>query len=544
MLQASGSSIFESIQRGDIDRVSHVLQQDRGVLKQKGWGGFTALHFAALHGNRPMAELLLNSGADPNIPCDAGQTPFHFACRNGNIYIMHKMMQHGADLHTVDEQGKTSLHHAVGGGSVIATQYLWETGMFRFTDVDNFKVTPLHLAASTGNSDVVRYLLRANRCAPEAVDHQGATALHVAAEKGMIEVCWLLLKSAGLHILHMKNHTGLTPLDLCNQGNTFRHKQLSRILMHFSQRPKDLIPKESYVMYFWMLLLPSLSGAAVLIIAAALGEYGAVFSAVLFPCVAKVILSQYHRLSSFQRLPNPVYLGTLTAGLIHSIACFLYKILPSFWPAYTLLNFSLVHFCVLAGLFWKVLTQNPGKLKEADTDSQFSSIGDLIEAGKSPDRFCIYCELIQVDNCKHCRLCDMCIQDYDHHCLFLNQCVGRDNHRIFILFIMSMLMAHLIFILCAVYYLYLKLSGLQLSDWGSVAGREAWVLLLTLLNFLSLTWVGWLLVEQLHAISMGTTTYFRWYNHKGPSKRQRLGTILSFLLEGKRRQERSQTFNI
>lgn len=36
MLQASGSSIFESIQRGDIDRVSHVLQQDRGVLKQKG----------------------------------------------------------------------------------------------------------------------------------------------------------------------------------------------------------------------------------------------------------------------------------------------------------------------------------------------------------------------------------------------------------------------------------------------------------------------------------------------------------------------------
>ncbi|XP_026079559.1 palmitoyltransferase AKR1 [Carassius auratus] len=546
MLQASGSndSIFESIQRGDIDRVSHLLQEDRGVLKQKGWGGFTALHFAALHGNRPMAELLLNSGADPNIACDAGQTPFHFACRNGNIYIMHKMMQHGADLHTVDEQGKTCLHHAVGGGSVIATQYLWETGMFRFTDADNFKVTSLHLAASTGNSDVVRYLLKANRCTPEAVDHQGATALHVAAEKGMIEVCWLLLKSAGLHILHMKNHTGLSPLDLCNQGNTFRHQQLSRILMHFSQEPKDRIPKESYVMYFWMLLLPSLSGAAVLIIAAALGEYGAIFSAVLFPCMAKVILSQNHRLNSFQRLPNPVYLGTLTAGLIHSIACFLYKIVPSFWPAYTLLNFSLVHFCVLAGLFWKVLNQNPGQLKEADTDSQFSSIGDLIEAGKSPDRFCIYCELIQVDNCKHCRLCDMCIQDYDHHCLFLNQCVGRDNHRIFILFIMSMVMAHLIFILCAVYYLYLKLSGMQLSDWSSVAGRETWVLLLTLLNFLSLTWVGWLLVEQLQAISMGTTTYFRRYNLKGPSKRQQLGAILSFLLQGKRRAKRSQSFHI
>jgi len=60
------------------------------------------------------------------------------------------------------------------------------------------------------------------------------------------------------------------------------------------------------VMYFWVLLLPSLSGAAVLIIAATLGEYGGIFSAVLFPCMAKVILSQYHRLSSFQRL-GPCY---------------------------------------------------------------------------------------------------------------------------------------------------------------------------------------------------------------------------------------------
>uniref|UniRef100_A0A673JLP5 Palmitoyltransferase n=1 Tax=Sinocyclocheilus rhinocerous TaxID=307959 RepID=A0A673JLP5_9TELE len=197
--------------------------------------------------------------------------------------------------------------------------------------------------------------------------------------------------------------------------------------------------------------------------------------------------------------------------------CQLFLDSSRFWPAYTLFNFSLVHFCVFVGLFWKVLNQNPGQLKEADTDSQFSSIGDLIEAGKRPDRF--------LDNCKHCRLCDMCIQDYDHHCLFLNQCVGRDNHRIFILFIMSMVMAHLIFILSAVYYLCLKLSGLQMSDWGSVAGREASVLLLTLFNIFSLIWVGWLLVEQLDAISMGTTTYFRRYDHKGPSKRQRFSSF-------------------
>lgn len=42
----------------------------------------------------------------------------------------------------------------------VAVHYLWETGMFRFTDTDKYQVTPLHLAASTGNTEVVRYLLR------------------------------------------------------------------------------------------------------------------------------------------------------------------------------------------------------------------------------------------------------------------------------------------------------------------------------------------------------------------------------------------------
>ncbi|TRY83636.1 hypothetical protein DNTS_003865 [Danionella cerebrum] len=529
MLQDSGSCIFESVQRGEIDRVSYLLEQDRGVLKLKGWGGFTALHFAALHGNRPVAELLLKNGADPNIPCDAGQTPFHFACRqdmhnifkflNGNIYIIHRMMQQGADLRIVDDQGKTSLHHAVSGGSIVATQYLWETRMFCFSDPDYHQVTPLHLAASTGNSDVVRYLLRGNRCRPEAADNQGSTALHVAAEKAMIEICWLLLKSAGLHILHLEDHTGHTALDLCNKGNTFRHQQLSEILQKYSKQPKDRIPKDSYVMYFWMLLFPTLSGGVVLIISVALGEYGGMFSAVIFPFLAKVILSQYHRLNSFQRLPNPCFLNW-----------------SRFWPAYTLLHVSLIHFCALGGLFWKVLTQDPGYLKEAETDSRFSGIRDLMEAGQSPERFCIYCELIQVDNCKHCRLCDMCIQDFDHHCLFLNQCIGRDNHRIFILFLMSTAMAHFIFLLSAVYYIYLKLSDLHWSDLGSLAGRESCLLLLTLVNILSLVWVGWLLGEQLDAVSLGTTTYFKGYNHKGPSKKQRLGAALSFLIEGKKGQ--------
>ncbi|KAI4877635.1 hypothetical protein NFI96_022987 [Prochilodus magdalenae] len=524
-----GNGIFEAVQRGDSEQVTQLIQHDHTVLKQKGWGGFTALHFAALHGNRPIAELLLSSGADPNVPCDAGQTPFHFACRHGNISIMHKMMQCGADLRIVDHQGKTSLLHAVSGGSIVAMQYLWETTMFRFSDGDYFRITPLHLAASTGNTDVVRYLLRNNRCAADAVDQQGATALHVAAEKGIIEVCWLLLQSAGFHILHMKNHTGLTPLDLSNRGTTFRHQQLTKMLTQFIYKPKDQKPRESHVVYYWTLLLPSLSGAAVLLIAAALGEYGGIFCGLLFPWLAKIILSQYHRMSSYQRLPNPIYLGTLTAGLIHSLVFFNQ---PRIWPAHTLLHISLIHFGILLWLFWKVLRQDPGRLRPADSDPRFTSIVDLVEANQNPNRFCIYCELFQVDNSKHCRLCDFCVMDYDHHCLFLNHCVGRDNHRVFVLFILAMIVAHLIFTSTAAYYLYWMLAVEEHWSWSSLTGREAWVLLLLVLNILTLLWQAWLLSGQLDAISTGTTTYFRRSNHK-PAWGERLATVVSFLVEGK-----------
>ncbi|KAJ8418240.1 hypothetical protein AAFF_G00139490 [Aldrovandia affinis] len=52
------------------------------------------------------------------------------------------------------------------------------------------------------------------RCPADGADQQGVTTLHVAAEKGAIEVSWLLLQEAGLN--------GLTPLDLCRHGTTFR----------------------------------------------------------------------------------------------------------------------------------------------------------------------------------------------------------------------------------------------------------------------------------------------------------------------------------
>ncbi|XP_068597848.1 uncharacterized protein si:ch211-223a10.1 [Brachionichthys hirsutus] len=534
----SGGDIFDCIQRGNIEQCIDFLQNDRSVLKEKGWGGFTPLHYAALHGNRALVDLFLSNGADPNLACDAGQTALHFGCRQGNIYVIHQMMQHGADLRLIDLQGKTSLHHAVTGGNIVAVQYLWETGMFRFSDTDMHHVTPLHLAASTGNTEVVRYLLRGQRCAVDAADQQGATALHVAAERGAVEVCWVLLQIAGCRLLHEKNHSGLKPLDLSKQGKTFRHLQLTKLLSRYTNEPIHRKPRESHALHCWALLFPTLSAAAILLIAAMLGGYGGITCGVLFPWLARSIFTQFHRMTTYQRSPNPIYLGTLIAGLLHSLLCFYGKIMPSVWPISALVQLSMIHFALVLVLFCKVLTQDPGTLHREDADPRFSCIADLVENNQSPHRFCPYCELFLPDYTKHCKLCDVCIKDYDHHCLFLNRCIGRENHRLFILFILSMAIAHLLFVASATTYLLEKMParGRSLSLWLTLLGEEFWVAVLMSMNALTLLWEAWLLIEQFDAIASGTTIYFRHCESSARQRslRQRWAAALSFLLDGRR----------
>ncbi|KAL6101803.1 uncharacterized protein ACO6RY_16969 [Pungitius sinensis] len=536
--------IFDCIQKGDIEMCIQFVQCDRSILKQKGWGGFTPLHYAALHGTRSLVNFFLSNGADPNLTCDAGQTAFHFACRQGNIFIIHQMMQYGADLRLIDLQQKTSLHHAVTGGSIVAVHYLWETGMFRFSDTDMYHVTPLHLAASTGNTEVVRYLLRDQRCAVDAVDQQGATALHIAAERGGVEVCWTLMQRTGCRMLHQKNHSGLTPLDLSKQGKTFRHQQLTKLLNRYINEPLHHKPMESDVLYYWTLLFPTLSGAAILLIAAMLGGYGGLTCCLLFPWLARSIFTQYHRMTTYQRLPNPIYLGTLIAGLFHSLLCFYGKVMPSVWSDSALVHVSMVHFSVVLVLFSKVMTQDPGALHRAEADPRFSCIADLVENNESPHRFCPYCEMFPPDYTKHCKLCEMCIKDYDHHCLFLNRCVGRGNHRLFLFFIFSMGIAHLLFVATATSYLCGKmpLGNRSFSLWLTLFGEEFWVVAMVVMNALTLLWEVWLLIEQFDAVATGTTTYFRQCESSARQRSlgQRWVIVLSYLLEGRRRVGRGQ----
>jgi ankyrin repeat protein len=56
--------------------------------QQKGW---TALHAAAQHGDKPMVEVLLKHGANPNAKNDEGRTPDEVAEEKGHIDVAERL---------------------------------------------------------------------------------------------------------------------------------------------------------------------------------------------------------------------------------------------------------------------------------------------------------------------------------------------------------------------------------------------------------------------------------------------------------------------
>jgi RNA polymerase sigma factor (sigma-70 family) len=118
---------FIAVRVGDLARVRALLEQtpallnaherwDEATARQYGlpivsW--FTALHRAAYNGDRALAALLLDAGADPDARTSGGQTPLHIAALVDRPAIVAQLLAGGADPNAAADHGLTPLHFAV-----------------------------------------------------------------------------------------------------------------------------------------------------------------------------------------------------------------------------------------------------------------------------------------------------------------------------------------------------------------------------------------------------------------------------------------------
>lgn len=93
--------------------LSQLLRQDPSLANKKDFtSGFTALHWAAKHGNPDMASLVVNAGADVNTKSHGGYTPLHIAALHGHQHILDLLVgTYGAKENLRDYSGHLACHY-------------------------------------------------------------------------------------------------------------------------------------------------------------------------------------------------------------------------------------------------------------------------------------------------------------------------------------------------------------------------------------------------------------------------------------------------
>jgi ankyrin repeat protein len=179
--------IFAAAIVGHVDKVAAFLKEDKKRVSAKGSDGKTALHWAALYGQKKVAELLLAEKADVNLLDGDGFTPLHWAVMFNKSDVAEVLLTNKADTTIkVAKFGWTPLRLAVIHGHKATAEVLLKGGADPNLKDEDY-IPLLHQAVIVGKKEMVELLL-ANKCDINLKDAEGETPLAEALEQGNKEM--------------------------------------------------------------------------------------------------------------------------------------------------------------------------------------------------------------------------------------------------------------------------------------------------------------------------------------------------------------------
>uniref|UniRef100_A0ABD2WRW7 Uncharacterized protein n=1 Tax=Trichogramma kaykai TaxID=54128 RepID=A0ABD2WRW7_9HYME len=217
-------------------KISKGFRQKLQVNSQDKLGN-TALHLALGLGDgcKNLVELLLQNGADPNLPNKDGLTPVHVICAKnevcGDLTLAEFIKLNNEKLVLVDTQdkrGQTPLHYALAQGYNKETvQVLLKNGA-NPNQVDVEGLTPLHVLCNRGRdfgkNDVdlsdLFLMIKDGTHQPlkvDAIDKYGWTPLHYA-----------LIQGYNKRIVQVLLKNGANPNQVDGEGSTLLHVLCNR----------------------------------------------------------------------------------------------------------------------------------------------------------------------------------------------------------------------------------------------------------------------------------------------------------------------------
>ncbi|HBL98297.1 TPA: hypothetical protein DDZ86_01490 [Candidatus Dependentiae bacterium] len=179
-----------------------------GLNLQKSYEQETALYHACLSNCPKIVAVLLEAGADPNIPESSGYTPLYWACWHNNLDIIDGLISAGADLNAANKYSTTPLLMACENGQLEAVNRLIKAKA-KLNSVNKKKQTSVELALLKDRLDIVKVLAEAGATL-DISNSQGETILHRACEKGNIDLVDTLIETNVN--LNKTDEKGQTPL--------------------------------------------------------------------------------------------------------------------------------------------------------------------------------------------------------------------------------------------------------------------------------------------------------------------------------------------
>lgn len=178
-----------------------------------------AFHEAVKNNDVETASRMIAAGADVNAAYDEYENrSFLDACYSGNLDMVKMLVEAGADVNLPDGSGVVPLVRVIVSmhDTDAMLNYLLESGA-AVDGKDGSMSSPLHVAVSENDIKITEQLLESG-ANPDIVDDEGKNALFGAVENSN-EKMILLLLSHGADINH-EDDDGYTPLSLsCAKGN-------------------------------------------------------------------------------------------------------------------------------------------------------------------------------------------------------------------------------------------------------------------------------------------------------------------------------------
>ncbi|OQR99967.1 hypothetical protein ACHHYP_03755 [Achlya hypogyna] len=438
-------SVFQCAQYGLLEELKCIFSEMGTVdINMRDDSGATLLHWAALNNRILMLMYLLEQpGIEVNaLGGELQSTPVYWAAHRNHVYAVALLLEHGADPNVPDVNGINTLFVAVQSGLTILSAYLVAMGCpVDSRSQDGQRNTPLlWLCHYTFDLDTMRMLYGLG-ASVHATDANGNTGLHLAARRDVVKTVKFLLDQGADP--NARNDAGETPLDVSRQVAREIHERsggtktaaclgfLSRVAsyeMSYTTFPLNILKYHSAQTAFWMPWLVLGLGAWCLhalhgfwAIAAGWAATGAL--AYFLFLVAGLSVNPSKRKNA------ALMLGINVGSTFWLMLVFAVVLNDGLSP---------VEFAVQVGLaagiplcLYVTATRDPGYIPTA-YEERLQNIRSLVDMKSRSDiKLCTTCVQRRPLRSKHDAELNMCVARFDHYCPFVANAVGANNHNYF-----------------------------------------------------------------------------------------------------------------